>query len=353
MENDGIKIGAEIENKTLKAIARRVLRACELAGDKAVAHMMDPASFPMPKETDALEHVMQKRLQLLPSVRRENAKNMVKARITAAPAVRQKMFGDLVAVSLKKDTAVSQQVKALPIPAALKLAANFVSEMAPISPSVSPLAAPPAANGHKTLTLRIHSVKCVDETGTDGLFGTEGFGDDEISLGGTVVGVTGTTAKVSPFNVSSSFEDGDVKSYNPLKPFFMFSLTKGTQFPKTVHATLVLAERDMGGISDFLNELTEKIEEEIVDLLKNAANFEIPGLGMIIGDGIEWVVDKVFDYLKSVWSDDVFKPVILSAKVSSPTHIFANGKIHSPDQTVTFQGHSGTYEVRCDWLLSA
>jgi hypothetical protein len=353
MENDGIKIGAEIENEKLKAIAKRVARACELAGDKAVANLTDPASFPMPKESDALEHVMRKRLQLLHPVKQENAKNMVKARINAAPAVRQKMFADLVAVSLKKDMAVSQQVKALPIPADLKLAANFVSEMAPISPSVSPLAAPPAANGHKKLTLRIHSVKCVDETGTGGLFGTEGFGDDEISLGGTVVGVTGTTAKVSPFNVSSSFEDGDVKNFNPLKPFFTFDLTKGKQFPKTVIATLVLAERDMGGISDFIDALTEKIEDQVTNLLAGLGESQVPGSGIIARPIIDWCVDKVFDYLKSVWSDDVFKPATLSVKISSPTHTFNNGKIHSPDQTITFKGHDGAYELKHDWLLSA
>ena len=109
----------------------------------------------------------------------------------------------------------------------------------------------------------------------------------------------------------------------------------------------------MGGISDFVNELTEKVEDKVVDFLKTVANGELPGLGEVLGDTIESVVDRIFDYLKSAWSDDVFKPVFLKAKISSPTHTFANGKIHSPDQTVTFRGHNGTYTVKHDWLLSA
>ena len=60
----------------------------------------------MPKETDALEHLMAKRLRVLSAEQRDTARNMVNARIDAAPAVRETMLGDLVAVSLRKNIPV-------------------------------------------------------------------------------------------------------------------------------------------------------------------------------------------------------------------------------------------------------
>jgi hypothetical protein len=128
----------------------RIARACELAGDKAVVNLIDSASFPMPKETDALEHLMAKRLRVLSAEQRDTARNMVNARIDAAPAVRETMLGDLVAVSLRKNIPVSKQVKALPIPADIKLA---LTEIASVKPMMSPMASAAVVNGHKKLTL--------------------------------------------------------------------------------------------------------------------------------------------------------------------------------------------------------
>lgn len=85
------------------------------------------------------------------------------------------------------------------------------------------------------LELRIHKVKCLDET--DGFWGSEA-GDDEIWLGGTTVDESGDAEKVEPFPVRDDFDDGEEHIYSPPIQFASFDLTEGTEFPKVVFRNL-------------------------------------------------------------------------------------------------------------------
>ena len=143
-------------------------------------------------------------------------------------------------------------------------------------------ATPPAAAAQRLtkLELRIHKVRCDDET--NGFLGSEA-GSDEIDLGGTTVDESGDTHKVSPFRVASFGSDGDQKVFSPPRRFTFFNLTEGTDFPKGYVATLVLAEIDSGGFNDFLKKLMEKVRERVIAYLTAAIGGAIGASGGPIG----------------------------------------------------------------------
>jgi len=204
------------------------------------------------------------------------------------------------------------------------------------------------------LELRIHKVKCLDET--DGFLGSEA-GDDEIDLGGTTVDESGDTKKVNPFRVGSDFDDGEQKVYSPPKQFTWFNLTEGTAFPKSYFVTLVLAEADMGGLPDFLNQLLNWVKAKVTTALTAALGGAIGAsggpVGAIIGAVVGAIAGLVFALFKSIWEDDIFKPATVSVSIPSLTARWPGNKTDSPESVITYTGHGGKYQVTYDWRLFA
>jgi hypothetical protein len=194
------------------------------------------------------------------------------------------------------------------------------------------------------LELRIHKVKCVDETGLTN------WGSDEIALAGTTIDESGDTRKVTEFKVQN-FDRGDVKTYLPPKPFAVFDLRQGTAFPKAYFAAFILAEKDNGGLSDFANNLVTTLRAEVKAVLIGALTGSSgPLVNALIGPVVNWVVDKVFEWLQRVWNDDIFNPQTVSTEISSLRFSFS-GRPISGQKVLTFSGHRGTYELNYDWRV--
>jgi hypothetical protein len=75
-------------------------------------------------------------------------------------------------------------------------------------------------------------------------------------------------------------------------------------------------------------------------------------LGSLIGAAVGAAVGLVFELFKSIWEDDVFKPVTASVNIPSLTARW-DGKTDSPEGVATFTGHGGKYQVVYDWRLLA
>ena len=238
-----IQIGevGELTDPWARKIARRVVKEMELAIEKAVANEADPAAYPLPKQADAVERVLQSRLRRLTPEQRRLAVSRVMPRVRAGADQRQRAYGDLARVDLRAASSVAQQVAALPLPADLAASKAVLTRLEETSGRIGVAAAP--APALPTLELRLHRVRCVDETG-GGRFGE--LGSDEISLGATTVDESGDTEKVSEQKIGG-FDDGDVKTFAPPRRLTTFDLREGTAFPKAYFATLVLAEEDLSG----------------------------------------------------------------------------------------------------------
>ena len=342
----------ELEDQNLRAVAKRVFLEVRLAAEKAVAHHAKPTNYPIAADPNSLEQIFLTRFKQLRVEKQQAAKARVLSFVKAPKVARTGVYGDLAKVNLRNATSVEAQVKALAFPAGLKFQISHLQNLklhggiVPIVPGGGFI---PQQTTNK-LELRIHKVKCIDETG-----GWPEWGEDEIYLGGTTVDESGDTKKVAQFKVSD-FDDGDVKNYSPPKQFTWFSLLEGTEWPKSYFVTLVLAEVDMGGLADFLNKLLDKVKAEVISALAAAIGGAIGAsggpIGAAIGAVVGWVVGQVFEWLKSWWSDDIFKPFTVSVSIPSLNARWA-GKTDSPEYWVKWWGHDGTYQLWYDWRLFA
>jgi hypothetical protein len=343
----------ELADPKVRAIAVRVAREAELGVEKVAASHDQPSKFPLATDTDSLEQILASRFKTLPESTKKAAAITAVARIQKPAAIRARRFGDLARIDLGKPTPVEVQAEALPFPVGLKMHVSHLTGLTKLHGDVVATGLVPQQTTNK-LELRIHRVRCIDET--NGFLGSEA-GDDEIDLGGTSVDESGDTKKISPFRVGSDFDDGEQKVFSPPRRFTFFSLTEGTEFPKSYFVTLVLAEVDMGGLPDFLNKLLNWVKERVITALTAAIGGAIGAsggpIGAIIGAAVGFAVGLVFDLFKSVWEDDVFKPVTASVNIPSLSARWTGGRTDSPEGTAIFAGHGGKYEVIYDWRMFA
>ncbi len=123
----------------------------------------------------------------------------------------------------------------------------------------------------------------------------------------------------------------------------------------------MLAEIDAGGFSKFLNALIEKIKQEVIKALTPLATALGTTIGAMIGSGIPilgtaigaaigaiigWAVGKIFEWLKSLWGDEIFKPITLRADVSS-----RNASWQSSQGEVQWKDFGGEYRLWYDWSV--
>lgn len=353
--------------KLLKVISR-VAREMELSIEKVAANHAQPKEFPLPANPDATERLLAARFKALPQELKTKAGATAMGRINAPAAARQQQLGDLAQVNLKAGVAIGEQVRALPLPGDMKLTGADLTRISRANVAVVSTAGVAVAGAGSILPgtigpvlpkltkleMRIHRVRCVDETGGF----AERFGNDEIDLGGIGVDETGDTHAIAKFRAGSNFDDGEQVNFSPPRSFTTFDLTEGTAFPKSYFATLVLSESDPGGgLPTFVNQLVQKVKDKVKAAVLAAAGGIIGTsggpIGVAIGIAIGAVLDKVFALLARIWADDIFPPVTASVNIASLTARWPGGKTDSPESIATFKGHGGHYEVTYDWRMFA
>lgn len=217
---------------------------------------------------------------------------------------------------------------------------------------------PPVILNHG-LKLKLHSVKCLDETEP------EWIGSDEISMGGVTLNDKNNEESLSEFEVYNGFDDNDVKSYNPPRVLRQFNLD--AVYPKTFSAFIVLAEKDNGGFSNFIAELYKSIKVElqiIIDALGVAAGAligsEIGGelgaavggpIGAIIGIAVGAILGALIGWIIYALSDDIFPTQMAMVALPAGDAAFSNGSLDSPVMSLFFEAHGGKYEMRYNWEI--
>lgn len=199
------------------------------------------------------------------------------------------------------------------------------------------------------LALRIHRVKCVDETGGNRF--TE-LGEDDIYLGATMTDMAARTVAQVPYFKVGGFDDGDVKTYSPPRQILAFNLLDGRPFPRGYGATLVLVERDSGDqMGPFLEELATREREQLrgsFSAFKKARSREPSadeGESLWREAWEQLVKPALKEWWRSVQKDDIFEPIAVSIRVASA------GSISGPPTTITYKGHNATYQITYDWEL--
>lgn len=210
-----------------------------------------------------------------------------------------------------------------------------------------------------SLGFYIKRIKCIDETGK-GWIGE--WGHDEIAIGGVSTDEDGDTKKIPEKFVGGGFDDGDSKSYTPHLQFTWFSLNERKEWPKKYYLTLLLAEKDWGGFSKILSQVWEKVRDKVKDALAklgesigSAWGAIWKAIGKAIGVIVGWIIDVFLKWLIKLFSDDPFKPVLLSCTLWSASSLFnhADGsrRTYSPTRTAHFYGNDGHYTAEYYWKL--
>jgi hypothetical protein len=213
---------------------------------------------------------------------------------------------------------------------------------------------------NKGLRFRVHEVKCIDETNP------EWPGSDEISWGGAAVDDKGTASKIPEKQVGSGFDDGDRKTYSPPEIIKTFALD--SVYPKEFAVTMALAEKDSGGMSDFIQKLYEAIKAEVAVILAalgaaagaaigsaigGSVGTAIGGpLGTIIGVAAGAILGALIGWLVSVLQDDIFAPQASSLFLYSASDTFPGGRLVSPRMEFHYRDHGGHYRIVYDWAIT-
>ena len=198
----------------------------------------------------------------------------------------------------------------------------------------------------------ITKIKCVDETNP------EFWGHDEIALAGVSVDEDGDTKRISEKYIGGGFDDGDSKSYSNWR-YHWFSLQEGQYWPKTYSVSLILAEKDNGGLSSFLNSVWAKIKDKVKEAIAKAVAAGLTpyvgaAIAAAIGKAVAWVVDIFVQWIIDWWKDDIFP--VFRAHVTTPSMTarwhYANGNWGNPSSGIRkahFWGHGGHYDISYYW----
>jgi hypothetical protein len=207
------------------------------------------------------------------------------------------------------------------------------------------------------LSFHITRIRCVDETNP------EWWGSDEIALAGISTDEDGDTKKISEVYIGGGFDDGDQRTYSPPWLYEWFSMQEGKYWPKRYIVTLLLAEKDYGGLSDVLNTVWNYVRDRVKVAISNAIGGALtsylgPVLAKAIGEAVAWIVDKLVGWIINAFKDDVFPPFIASCTVPSfsARWNYPNGtwgSTTSPIITANFYGHGGHYLINYYWRLYA
>jgi hypothetical protein len=203
------------------------------------------------------------------------------------------------------------------------------------------------------LSLQLVRVKCVDETGGRYM---ERLGNDEIWLAGFAVDATGTTHKLTPLSVYPHFDDGDIKEFRPPKTIFSLRVPGGGTFPKRCVATLILAEKDSGDLTQLAQEAFDKATQDM-EKTKDEMGMEEgeqppPGFWDEVEKKAKEIAYKyIRDKITAGLNDDVFPAQMATLDVTSDDFRWGDGTKLSPETTIEFRGHEGVYYLVYYWEI--
>jgi hypothetical protein len=208
---------------------------------------------------------------------------------------------------------------------------------------------------HNAVRFRIHRIRCSDQT--NGWAGGETFAD-KIDFAAITIGPSGEQKKIGRERIGS-FRDNESRVFSPPRELGVFPADVGA-WPWYSHVVLILAERDLRGFAEYLDELYDKVRDDIADKVKE---WVVQGLEVILGTllasvvgglvafAINWVLEKLLGLIK----DDIFEPRTVAGSIESDKALRHASDVldgfEQPTQVAHFYGFKGHYEIYYSWAL--
>jgi hypothetical protein len=351
----------------IRLMAKSILGTMRAGMVKAAAHQADPSAYPLPNDPSAVEHIFAAHLR---SRRPEvQAVAVAKAKaLLSRPSARQAITaGGANQLNLRVATPIEQQALKL-LPDALRLDASDLQRLSARLASVQPeptqptgstqqKAAQPNFQGvmkprHTKLALLLRYVQCKTET-------KEAYidvGSDHITLGGVAVDASANVSEIKTFTVRDDFSDEpgkSVKEYKPPKPLIVFNLSDKAPWPKRYQVSLLMAEKDNGGMPAQLKTLLDRAKKEAE---KRAAGKigEVTDSAVwtaVLTEVMKTVITGVGNLLVGLWEDDAFPVIERNKTISSFTHVFDTGTYETKGNIQQLYGSNGHYVISTNWQL--
>jgi hypothetical protein len=323
----------------------------EFAVLKATAHFADPESHPMPVDAEgapSLENILLRRLQSLPTYQQEIAKLNISTRLERLNILSERDYSELFQEGAFEAFTRTTPMLAVASPLLQDRGQRLRQLVMPLAnaAAVGPMSNVMSYTGNVKAILRIHKVRCVDETDPE-------TGDDEISLAGVVVQANGKSRKIDTFMVADDFDGDEQIVYEPPILYAHYDIVGGqenTAFPKYIACFLIMSEIDNGGFPDQFQDLYEHIKTKVLDAINGAVTTAYGPLAYVVSSATGWLMGELWGLFRDIWEDDLFPPQKVDLVFQTPRSNFG-GSSYSPMFSAWFNGHGGTYLVNYSWQI--
>ncbi|MGD9590013.1 MAG: hypothetical protein AB7Q37_18005 [Pyrinomonadaceae bacterium] len=239
---------AEFERK-LAAATAIAGNAVNLAFEKAVAHINDPAKYPLPSGGKSVERAFFDFLQTLSKGDRKRAIEQVDKTRKASPSQRAAIYKDLIELDLSSKVPIAEQAAAMKTDGSLRFSEAEVEEvlkrvsrvaLKPTRKAASPTAAkaraavPRGGVPARKVTFLVDRLTCNK---------TDDLRKDEISIAGFGFDTNGTELNLSPLFVGK-FKDGESITLGASGRLFSFDIDD-TVASQSFTAAIFIIEDDL------------------------------------------------------------------------------------------------------------
>ena len=336
--------GSAFPHPKLQAIADYALTATEIVMERVIANHVEPGKYPLPQDPQSPERILQRLFEKGSKEKQDATVARMLPRIRASKKERTAKLGNLAQIDLSSAKPVLDQVKALPIPAKLKITKQELPQIMDAVTkkyypglrrrvSVPAASVPPATK----LELRINDAHCSEQTRFE-------RGADEIFLAGIAVDNLGKSAAFGPIKLGDFTKGLTHTFFDTL--LFTFDTTQGT-FPKAFAASLFAIESDFDDFVGVINAAGDVMTAMVAVVLLGAAtgDFTITLIGLI-AIGVALIVAGIAVFLAR---DELFSTQVFPIAIQSDSLALPEGA----RQEFPFVGNGGSYQMTFNYKPAA
>lgn len=261
--------------RKLELIQTRAANAVKIGLEKAVAHMENPALYPLPAGSDNVERAFYDLLMALPSIKRNKIKDKINETLKASAQTRNNLYGELAELNFNSSVSIAEQVKNLNVPEELLINKSEGEELVNL---IKQHADKPVNKGYSTGNNPVPQQAV--SAGSLGFFvdsmtcnNPDDVLKDEVSIAGFIIDSLGNKTELEPRFIGK-FRKNETVNLGENSKLFTVTIDPFLA-QQTFSANLFIIEGDLVSNLDALNKL-------ITVLAIIALTLAIIALGIVI-----------------------------------------------------------------------
>jgi hypothetical protein len=338
-----------------QALVERMTLATQLTIEKTLAHMDEPAHYPLPADPKSPERALIAHLEKIPADRREHHVNQL------LPVFRNQRrslaMGDLACLDFGSPQSALAQAMAMPVPAQMTFTAE---DMRALIPQTKPR----ADESTGKLELKLRDLRYVKNGSRIGVLA----GEDEFAVSGVKSNDSDGTKEVAHIEIGK-LNVSESPVFNPLLTFAPFDLPTALPFPREFTTTVTMVEKNAGRGSADLDRIfagvtaacviigTAFVAQAAGDGVIPAADATIFSAGeiaslLVIGL-VQMVIPGLLGLVMFLFRDELFPSQTVTIRFDATNGQLPGGEMQGPDQSERFDAFNGNFELTYCWALAS